>query len=123
LQTGFLSVCLSQFPNAATKPEEERERERERERAGRRFSLREEVPSREKWEQESANGRMKKRKKTRELGTRKRSGEPASEQSVPPSPAGRSPTHVGRLATLIINVAQECIRSPSYGRQLQKVRH
>jgi hypothetical protein len=28
LQTGFLSLCLSQFPNAATKPEEERERER-----------------------------------------------------------------------------------------------
>ncbi|CAK9220263.1 unnamed protein product [Sphagnum troendelagicum] len=66
---------------------------------------------------------MKKRKKTRERGIRKRSAEPASEQSVPPSPAGQSPIHVGRVATLTINVAQECTRSPSYGRQLQKVRH
>jgi hypothetical protein len=33
LQTGFLSVCLSQFPNAATKSEE-----RERERVGGIFS-------------------------------------------------------------------------------------
>jgi hypothetical protein len=53
-QTGFLSVCLSQFPNAATTPEEERER------GVGRFSLREEVPPREEWEEKSANGRMKK---------------------------------------------------------------